>query len=1002
MERNEKLPPDFLRNAAFAPFALLLLTLAVGGRASEKTEGDANERGVREGQPVSIVPVRPLKAFLEAGRLRPQRNPPAEGATAPHFGAAAMAPFLTVSRLFPPLLIGQNAAGVPGEPGEIVGQSWTGAVGVSRSVADIMAAQAALDAQGGVMMRAEEDEHEYPVIPPVIPPNAVFSANWPPSPTVLIQKTTMGGPIKAQATPALNFRATGIAAAGYYPPDTDGDVGPTQVIALVNGRIILYNKSGVNPNILNSSTDNFFASVRNGSNAVDTKIRFDRTSQRWFVSAITNASASNRILLAVSDGPNISATTGFKFYQFTFDQPTPTSAADTGGFADYPSLGVDANAVYIGTNIFKGGFQGSSLFVVRKSSVTATPVQPIVVAVFREIGDSGENGIFTPQGATNDDPNAVIGYVVGPNVGSGQQINLRRVLNPGGVPTLSPLYSVTAPVFAYPASAPAQGSPNNLDASDLRLFSAQIHRNALTGAATLWTAHTVSVNGSGVSGGSTSRDGTRWYEIQNLDTTPTLRQAGTLYDPTATNPIYFTYGTVAMSGQGAMALGATATGTASYTKIAVSGRNFFDPLGATQTQSLVSPATAVYNPSNQNPYRWGDYSHTVVDPQDDQTFWTFQEYCDTTNNWAVQVVQVLAPPPPKIVSVSPSALTTGTTLSLVVSANSTAGTAFFDPLPEYARHISVATNAPGVAISSIGIVVPVSPTTRPVTQVKMTVTVDATASPGTYNLTITNPDGQSVTATNALTISVPTPTLSFLNPASADAGGGDFTLTVRGAGFFRGAVVNFNGVARPTGFVNTGQLIAVIPSSDIANVGSYDVTVSTPSGSGSVTTAPLPFAVNTVSVSGTIMLEGLTVSPPPVLPQAVRLDFRTPGTTNVLFTRAATVQASGAFVFGGVTPGKYDLAFKGTKYLRSVLAGVDIAQTSQSGLTVTLSAGDANDDNAVDVLDFGALINAYGSQYDPNNAMSGYDATADFNDDGVVDVLDFGLLVNNYGTTGTP
>ena len=62
-----------------------------------------------------------------------------------------------------------------------------------------------------------------------------------------------------------------------------------------------------------------------------------------------------------------------------------------------------------------------------------------------------------------------------------------------------------------------------------------------------------------------------------------------------------------------------------------------------------------------------------------------------------------------------------------------------------------------------------------------------------------------------------------------------------------------------------------------------------------------------------------------------------------------------------------------------------------------LGAGDSDNNNMVDVLDFGSLVNAYGTALVDNN---GYDPTVDFNFDGRVDVLDFGLLVNEYGVTG--
>ena len=64
--------------------------------------------------------------------------------------------------------------------------------------------------------------------------------------------------------------------------------------------------------------------------------------------------------------------------------------------------------------------------------------------------------------------------------------------------------------------------------------------------------------------------------------------------------------------------------------------------------------------------------------------------------------------------------------------------------------------------------------------------------------------------------------------------------------------------------------------------------------------------------------------------------------------------------------------------------------------TITPYGGDADANNAVDVLDFGVLVNSYGfSSPNPN-----YDPSADFNMDGAVNVLDFGILVNSDGLIG--
>ena len=46
----------------------------------------------------------------------------------------------------------------------------------------------------------------------------------------------------------------------------------------------------------------------------------------------------------------------------------------------------------------------------------------------------------------------------------------------------------------------AQNSTRPLDALDIRMFAAMIKKNKLTGVSSLWTAHNIGVNSSGVAG----------------------------------------------------------------------------------------------------------------------------------------------------------------------------------------------------------------------------------------------------------------------------------------------------------------------------------------------------------------------------------------------------------------------------------------------------------------------------------------------------------------------
>ena len=89
----------------------------------------------------------------------------------------------------------------------------------------------------------------------------------------------------------------------------------------------------------------------------------------------------------------------------------------------------------------------------------------------------------------------------------------------------------------------------------------------------------------------------------------------------------------------------------------------------------------------------------------------------------------------------------------------------------------------------------------------------------------------------------PAPVLLSLTPGSANAEGAGFPLIVTGKNFVTGAVVYFNGSARSTTYGSPTQVTATILSADLANAGTFNVTVDNPSPGGGASN-PLPFTVN--------------------------------------------------------------------------------------------------------------------------------------------------------------
>jgi len=84
----------------------------------------------------------------------------------------------------------------------------------------------------------------------------------------------------------------------------------------------------------------------------------------------------------------------------------------------------------------------------------------------------------------------------------------------------------------------------------------------------------------------------------------------------------------------------------------------------------------------------------------------------------------------------------------------------------------------------------------------------------------------------------PAPTLSGISPASAPVGSPGFTLTVNGANFVPGSVVQWNGAPLATTFVSNAQLTAAVPASNLTAVASIAITVVNPDGN---TTAAATF-----------------------------------------------------------------------------------------------------------------------------------------------------------------
>ena len=602
----------------------------------------------------------------------------------------------------------------------------------------------------------------------------------------------------APQTTSTNFTGATLADTGAFPPDSMGAVGPTQFVVFVNGRLRTFNKTtGAADGVINADPDVFFSSVMtpvsggslNINFTSDPMVRYDRPTGRWFLTIIDIPSANdigdtpNRYMIAVSDAASAGVISGSTVWTFYFVQQNTVGGGDSGEFLDYPSLGIDNNALYMGGNMFDaalGGFEGCTAFVIRKSSILSGG--PVVTTAFRGLipDPNTTDGMLTPRGVDNFDPAATEGYFIGVSNAAFGRLIFRRISDPGGTPVISADILITVSATSFPITVDHLGDLNgtngNLDALDDRLFSALIRGGRL------WTSHNMAVTAAGVASNSNTqrRNGVRWYELNVPPTTgtPTVTQSGTIFDTAATVALARQYWipTVGLSGQGHAAFGYSTAGTPFRADAATNGRLRGDTLGTTQAVNIYTASSAAYNPPSDPGggagRRWGDYSFVSLDPLDDQTMWTVQEFCDAANSYGVRVVKLNAPPPATPASASPLSVPAGQSSVIVtITGTSSAGSEFYDPGANLAppalpfNHIS-ATVSGGVTVNSVTYT---SPT-------QITLDLNTTAAPnGPKNITVTNPDGQSATGNNAIYVGAlpPSPILITEFRFQGAAGGND-------------------------------------------------------------------------------------------------------------------------------------------------------------------------------------------------------------------------------------
>jgi hypothetical protein len=221
-----------------------------------------------------------------------------------------------------------------------------------------------------------------------------------------------------------------------------------------------------------------------------------------------------------------------------------------------------------------------------------------------------------------------------------------------------------------------------------------------------------------------------------------------------------------------------------------------------------------------------------------------------TNGFSVTAATA---PPPSVGSVSPNSGAQGQSLPSVTITGS-----------NFQSGATCSFGA-GISVNSCGFVSS--------TQLTANITISSTATVGSRNVTVTNPDGQSRTLANGFSVTSsgppPPPTVTSVSPNSGTPGQNLPSVTINGSNFQSGATCSFGAgiTVNSCGFVSSTQLTANISISSSAAMGPRNVTVTNPdSQTGTLTngfTVTAPAAISLIqkatfsqqpSSSGTVTL----------------------------------------------------------------------------------------------------------------------------------------------------
>jgi hypothetical protein len=437
-------------------------------------------------------------------------------------------------------------------------------------------------------------------------------------PTIIdnLQKTL--GQIQTRAI-EQNFIGASSSESGFFPPDPTGAVGPNHYVHSVNSLVKIFSKTGtllVGPISLGTF-------LGFGGNSGDPIVLYDQLADRWLVSEFGSINGGNSLAIGVSATSD--PTGAYNVYQYSFS-----------GFPDYPHYAVWPDAYYGTVNL--GGATTRAFALDRDEILNGGPNPEIVIFTLPGIVVN-PNQVKSPEAAnllgTTIAPNTP-GYVtyLQDDAWSGVANDHLKIwememdwTNPGNSTISAPLEIPTDPfdageIFGQGAISQPGTGQKLAGHGGIISFGAN-YRSFPDHNSWLITFNTFVDNN--------QTGGIRWIELRNDSSNPwSIYQEGT-YAPADGHSRFMS--SSAMDIYGNIGLAYSIGSSTLKVGIRYTGRFDGDPLG---TMTVAENTIVSGNGVRTNTYRYGDYGHTTMDP-DDLTFWHTADYFSNNNAWRTQI-----------------------------------------------------------------------------------------------------------------------------------------------------------------------------------------------------------------------------------------------------------------------------------------------------------------------------------------------------------------------------